>query len=213
MRRVRLIGALAVCACATVHRSPPSNGVVTGSILETSVLSVEDGSIIRRGRVGLADAHVRLSGTSLSAVADANGNFEIRGVPRGHSTIVVTAAGYDTLRLPALMVSGRDTLRLIATLQPPEAPDAGSDITVLVNPGGAVPRPVAPLVIVDREFRSANPDSTTRLLRALDVAKVEFLSGVQAQQLFGYYASRGAIIVETRRPARHPPGGPAGRRR
>lgn len=68
-------------------------------------------------KVGLAEARVRIIGTSLTATTRSDGTFEVQGVPAGHQSLEITRIGYSPKTMP-IVVAGGETSKSIIVLEP-----------------------------------------------------------------------------------------------
>ena len=83
-------------------------------------MGVVAGRVLEAGAEGLPFAHVRLEGTGLGTVADAEGCFLLEGVPAGEGTLLATAVGYTGQRR-AVVFAGGDTTTVHLELTPGRA--------------------------------------------------------------------------------------------
>lgn len=114
----------------------------------------------------LANATIRVDGTRLSAVTNAEGRYRIANVPAGDRTIVVTRLGYSSQRASATVSAGSDA-SLSFTLR---AGAIALEEVVVTGTAGLQERrtignAVATISAVDEVSKSAAPDFTN-LLRA-----------------------------------------------
>jgi len=207
----RFLGALVslagmrVSACATAH--PPASEVATiRGIIETSA---KDGQLAGSVRgspgddVGIAGAHVTVSGTSFKATTRRDGRFVLERIPIGVYEIMIAATGFDTVRVPAFAV--RATVELDATLRETSVPVAPITSAPIMprepsssgTTAGHWRYPTLPMLIVDGVISLQNepwPD-----LVSMDLARIRVISGDAATHLYGQRSALGAFIIETRR--------------
>jgi hypothetical protein len=77
----------------------------------------------------IAGATVVIQGTAFSATADANGTFNLQGVPAGAQTLTINAANYALTTVP-LMVKASTSLNLCTIKLNPTVFDPGATPTV-----------------------------------------------------------------------------------
>jgi hypothetical protein len=110
---------------------------------------IEAGAAVVRGRLvdsftgePLVGVRVTVNGTNVSATTQADGTFEIAGVPPGAQTIVALAPNFDVLELPVQVEQNAtyqidEPIRLDALARP-------------ARPGGSLPRSQTLASILDR---------------------------------------------------------------
>lgn len=83
------------------------------------------GSVVTRVPGDQAGVGVTVDRTSYSTRTDANGQFELSGVPPGSYSVVFSRSGYQSRTVPAQVLPGSNTLLQDIRLEPAElAPDA-----------------------------------------------------------------------------------------
>jgi len=88
-----------------------------GSELASQPGGTITGTVTAASKMAIPQARVRLVGTTLAAVTQADGTFEVTHVPAGPGTIEITMIGY-TPKATAIVITAGETLNLKISLDP-----------------------------------------------------------------------------------------------
>jgi len=170
------VGALLVLMGASVAPAQ-STGILTGRV------TGPDSNPLSRARISVV-------GTSLAAVAEANGSFAVADVPRGAQTLDVRMLGYEPLRLPVDVRAG-ETLFVRARLSALDAVDLPSVEVVAVFRGPLrgfeERRTHGPgTFLTEDQILRMQPRQVTDVLRRVP--------GIQIRPVAGFYGENLAVM-------------------
>ncbi|MGH7679815.1 MAG: SusC/RagA family TonB-linked outer membrane protein [Gemmatimonadaceae bacterium] len=152
LRALQVIVALALpCVAPMAAAQDVQTGAVTGQVSDTR-------------STPLANATVRVDGTRLGGVTDADGRYRIVNVPAGSRTIVIVRLGYSSQRIPVTVNAGAETA-VNAQLQ---AGVVALEEVIVTGTAGmqerrAIGNAVATISAGDELAKSAAPDMTNLL--------------------------------------------------
>ncbi len=101
---VAIVFAVTLCGSELASQTSAATGTVTGTITAAD-------------KMAIPQARVRLVGTTLAAVTQADGSFEVTQVPSGPGTIEITMIGYAP-KTAAIVITPGETLNLKLSLDP-----------------------------------------------------------------------------------------------
>ncbi|AYA38303.1 hypothetical protein D3Y59_15395 [Hymenobacter oligotrophus] len=91
-------GALLAAGCGNSKRQDPTPPTVATTTTISGMVQAEDEQLQPLGKEGVA---VRLEGTTVSTVTDANGAYQLTNVPLGQHVLSLSRAGLGTMRYEA----------------------------------------------------------------------------------------------------------------
>jgi hypothetical protein len=158
------------------------------------------GRVTVYGGPPLAGVDVIVDGTKLATRTDANGAFELIGVPAGAQDLLVRGTGYLPARTAIRAPDLTGTLAITVLREPPDLAEQADKKKESVVAGYVVDVMNQPLAgvtldIVGGRRRTATTDSTGWFA----VTGVRTGVVVYRARLDGYFASRGAIRLKDRR--------------
>jgi hypothetical protein len=87
-----------------------------GGVLAAQPRGTVTGTVSSTDKVALAEARVRIIGTSLIATTRSDGSFEVQGVPAGHQSLEITRIGYSP-RTIIIVVAAGETFKASIVLE------------------------------------------------------------------------------------------------
>src|SRR5688572_23666 len=134
------------------------------------------GSVLDEDKASLASAHIFLKETSTGTIANGNGQFRLKNIPKGTYTLSVSFIGYETL-LQSVVVNDKSTSSLELIMKPGDIQLA--DLVV----SASAEQPMNTLSPLDIKLRPTNTSQDIlRMVPGLFIA--QHAGGGKAEQIF-----------------------------
>ncbi|HZI24015.1 MAG TPA: TonB-dependent receptor, partial [Chryseolinea sp.] len=134
------------------------------------------GSVLDEDKASLAGAHIFLKETSTGTIANGNGQFRLKNIPKGTYTLSVSFIGYETL-LQSVVVNDKSTSSLELIMKPGDIQLA--DLVV----SASAEQPMNTLSPLDIKLRPTNTSQDIlRMVPGLFIA--QHAGGGKAEQIF-----------------------------
>ncbi|MFN0151161.1 MAG: TonB-dependent receptor [bacterium] len=167
----------------------PAAALVTAGLLAVAALGVAwagttgklSGRVLDGADQPVIGATVAVEGTTLGAIADLDGRFNVINVPAGTYSVRVTSIGFKNLTVKEIVVSADQTTRLDARLE--SSAVAMQEVEVIAT------RPV-----VDVNLTSSMSTITSKEIEELPVQELQDIVNLQAGVVDGHF--RGGRLGE-----------------